>query len=82
MIITLVAFLHEKRKIRVNVLREKIDLIIDQTLTISQKFVEFQYQFLKKLIKNLTTHKTCDHVINLKNNKFFYNFLYNLLNTK
>ena len=32
MIITLIAFKHEKRKIRVNVLREKIDSIIVKTL--------------------------------------------------
>ena len=40
--ITSVTFLHEKRKIRVNVLREKINSIIDKTLMVFQKFVKFQ----------------------------------------
>ena len=48
----------------------------------SQKFVKFKNKFLKELIKNLTTHKNCDYVIDLKSNEFFYNFLYNLSNTK
>ena len=39
--ITSIAFSHKKQKIRVNVLREKINSIIDKTLTISQKFVKF-----------------------------------------
>ena len=78
MMITSIAFLNEKRKVRVNVLREKSDLIIDKTFTISQKFAKFRNQFSKELIKNLTTHKNCDHVIDLKNNEF----LYNLSNTK
>ena len=30
----------------------------------------------------MITHKNCDYAINLKNNKIFYDFLYNLLNTK
>ena len=80
--ITSVTFSFRRRKIHINVLREKIDLIIDETLMIFQKFVKFQNQFSKELIKNLTTHKNCDHVINLKNNEFLYNFLYNLSNTK
>ena len=82
MMIISIAFLHEKRKIRVNALRDKINSIIDKTLTIFEKFVKFQNQFSKKLIKNLTAQKNYDHVIDLKNNEFFYNFLYNLSNTK
>ena len=39
--ITLIAFSHERRKIHVNALRERIDSIIDETLTIFQKFVKF-----------------------------------------
>ena len=71
-----------KKKIRVSALRERINLIIDKTLTILQKFAKFQNQFSKNLIKDLTTYKYCDHVIDFKNNEFFYNFLYNLSNTK
>ena len=41
MIIISIALLHEKRKIRVNALRERIDLMIDNTFTILQKFVKF-----------------------------------------
>ena len=72
---------HEKQSVHVNVIGERIDSNIDETFAISQKFVKFQNQFFKKLIKNLTTHKNCDHAIDIKNNEFFYDFLYNLLNT-
>ena len=41
MMITSSAFLHKKWKTRVNALRKRIDLIIGETLTILQKFVEF-----------------------------------------
>ena len=77
-----VTFLHEKQNVYVNAIREKIDSNIDKTFAIFQKFVKFQNQFFKKLIKNLTTHKNCDHAIDIKNNEFFYDFLYNLSNTK
>ena len=77
-----IAFLHEKQSVHVNVIREKIDLNIDETFAIFQKFVKFQDQFFKKLIKSLTTHKNCDYTINIKNNESFYDFLYNLSNTK
>ena len=80
--ITSIVFLHKKRNIRLNALHYKIDLNIDETFAIFKKFVKFQNQFSKKLIKNLTTYKNCDHVINLKNNEFFHNFLHNLSNTK
>ena len=30
----------------------------------------------------MTTHKNCDHAIDIKNNEFFYDSLYNLSNTK
>ena len=30
----------------------------------------------------MTTHKNSDHVMDLKNNEFFYDFLYNVSNTK
>ena len=77
-----IAFSHEKQSVHVNVIRERIDSNIDETFAIFQKFVKFQNQFFKKLIKNLTTHKNCDHAIDIKNNEFFYDFLYNLSNTK
>ena len=77
-----IIFLHEKQSVHVNVIREKIDLNIDETFAIFQKFVKFQDQFFKKLIKSLTTHKNCDHAIDIKNNQFLYDFLYNLSNTK
>ena len=79
---TFITLLHEKQSVHVNAIREKIDLIIDETFAIFQKFVKFQNQFFKKLIKNLTIHKNCDHANDIKNNEFFYNFLYNLLNMK
>ena len=81
-ITTSTAFSHERRNVRVNILRERINLNIDETFAIFKKFVKFLNQFSKKLIKDLTTHKNCDHVIDLKNNQFFYDFLYNLSNTK
>ena len=77
-----IALLHEKQSVHVNAIREKIDSNTDETLAIFQKFVKFQDQFFKKLIKNLTTHKNCDHAIDIKDNEFFYHFLYNLSNTK
>ena len=81
-ITTFITFSHEKQSVYINVIRKRIDLNIDKTFAIFQKFVKFQNQFFKKLIKNLTTHKNCNHAIDIKNNNFFYDFLYNLLNTK
>ena len=43
---------------------------------------KFQSQFSKELIKNLTTHKNCDYVIDIENNEVFYNSLYKSSNTK
>ena len=80
--IAFITLSHEKRSVYVNAIREKIDSNINETFAISQKFVKFQNQFFKKLIKSLTTHKNCDHAIDIKNNEFFYDFLYNLSNTK
>ena len=79
---TSIEFSHERRNVRVNALREKIDSNIDEIFAIFKKFVKFRNQFSKKLIKNLTTHKNCDHVISMKNNESFYKILYNLSNTK
>ena len=79
---TSIVFSHETRNVCVNALRKKINLNIDETFAIFKKFVKFQNQFSKKLIKNLTIHENCDHVIDIKNNEFFSNFLYNLSNTK
>ena len=77
-----IAFSHEKQSVYVNAIREKIHLNIDETLVILKKVVKFQDQFFKKLAKDLRTHKNCNHVIDIKNNEFFYDFLYYLLNTK
>ena len=79
---TSIAFSHERRNVRVNALRERINLNIDETFAIFKKFVKFQNQFSNELTKNLTTQKNCDHAIDLKNNESFYNLLYNLSNTK
>ena len=63
-----IAFSHEKQSVHINAIRERIDSNIDETFAISQKFVKFQDQFSKKLAKNLTAHKNCDHVIDIENN--------------
>ena len=77
-----ITFWHEKQNVHVNAIREKINYNIDETFAIFSIFVKFRNQSFKKLIKNLTTHKNCNHVIDIKNNEFFYNFLYTLSNTK
>ena len=77
-----IVFLHEKQSVHVNAIRERIDSNIDETFAIFKKFVKFQNQSFKKLIRNLTTHKNFDYVIDIKNNEFFYDSLYNLSNTK
>ena len=77
-----IVFSHENQKVHVNAIREKIDSNSDETFVILKNFVKFQNQFFKKLVKNLTTNKKCNHVIDIENNEFFYNSLYNLLNTK
>ena len=77
-----ITFSHEKQNVHMNAIREKLDSNIDETFAIFRKFVKFQSLFFKKLIKSLTTHKNCDHTIDIKNNEFFYNFLYHLSNTK
>ena len=77
-----IALSHEKQSVHVNAIREKINSNINETFAILKKFVKCQDQFFKKLIKNLTTHKNCDHVIDIKNNECFYKFLNNLSNTK
>ena len=78
-ITTSIAFSHEKRNVRVNALRERINSNIDLTLAIFKRFVKFQNQFSKKVIKDLTTHKNCDYVIDLENNDCFYDFLNSFL---
>ena len=56
-----------------------VETVANETSTISIKFAEFKYVFSKKIADELITHKNYNHIIEIKNNKLFYNFLYNFL---
>ena len=69
-------------KINVNVVFAIKIHSFESFIQIFEKYKDFKNLFTKKNVASLTFHWNCDHVIDIKNEIFFFDLLYNLSITK
>ena len=76
-VITCSTFL-KRAKINVNVVFATNIHSFESLIQIFEKYKDFENMFIKKNATFLTFHRDCDHAIDIKNEKFSFDSLYNL----